>query len=58
MLPSFEIVVKINIKFNIKSDEQLEKVKQMTKDDTVVIRGQITDVGEFMQYTMNIDSID
>ena len=46
------------IKCNIKSDEQLEKVKQMTKDDTVVIRGQITDVGEFMQYTMNIDSID
>ena len=46
------------IKCNIKSDEQLEKVKQMTKDDTVVIRGQITDVGEFMKYTMNIDSID
>lgn len=42
----------------IKNDEQLEKVKAMTTDDTVTVRGKITDVGEVMGYYMDIDSID
>ena len=46
------------IQCNIKSDEQLEKVKKMTTGDTVTVRGKITDVGEFLGYTMDIDSID
>lgn len=42
----------------IKSEEQLEKVKAMTTDDTVTVRGKITDVGELMGYSLDIDSID
>lgn len=42
----------------IKNDEQLEKVKSMTTEDTVTVRGKITDVGELMGYSMDIDSID
>ena len=39
----------------IKNDDQLEKVKQMTTDDTVTVRGKITDVGEVLGYYMDID---
>ena len=42
----------------IKDDEQKEKVKQMKIDDTVTVRGQITDVGEVLGYYLDIDSID
>ena len=42
----------------IKGDDQLEKVKQMTTDDVVTVRGKITDVGEVLGYYMDIDSID
>lgn len=42
----------------IKSDDQLEKVKQMTTDDVVTVRGKITDVGEVLGYYLDIDSID
>ena len=42
----------------IKNDEQLEKVKAMTTDDTVTVRGKITDVGEVLGYYLDIDSID
>ena len=42
----------------IKNDEQLEKVKQMSIDDTVTVKGKITDVGELMGYSMDIDSIE
>lgn len=42
----------------IKSDEQLEKVKSMTIDDTVTVKGKITDVGEVLGYYMDIDTIE
>ena len=42
----------------IKNDEQLEKVKKMSTDDVVTVRGKITDVGEVLGYSMDIDSID
>ena len=42
----------------IKSDEQLERVKQLSKGDTVTVRGKIKDVGEILGYSLDIDSID
>lgn len=42
----------------IKSDEQLEQIKEMSKEAPIVVRGKITDVGEILGYTLNIDSID
>ncbi len=41
----------------IKSDEQLQIITELSKGDRVTIRGQITDVGEIMGYSLNIDSI-
>jgi hypothetical protein len=42
----------------IKNEEQLNKVMNMTKDDIIVVNGKITDVGEVMGYTLDIDSIE
>jgi len=42
----------------IKNDEQLDKVKSMSTDDTVTVKGKITDVGEVLGYTLDIDSIE
>lgn len=41
----------------IKSDEQLQIVMNMSSDDPIVVRGKITDVGEVLGYSLNIDSI-
>lgn len=42
----------------ITNDEQLEKVKSMSKGDTITVKGKIKDVGEVMGYSMSIDSIE
>ncbi len=41
----------------IKTDEQKAQVMEMSMDQMVTVRGQITDVGEVMAYTLNIDEI-
>ena len=41
----------------IKNDEQKLKVAEMSKGDTVVLKGKIKDVGELLGYTLDIDSI-
>lgn len=46
-----------NVQCYIKSDEQLDRVSSMSIGDTVTLRGQITDVGEVLGYSLNIDGI-
>ena len=41
----------------IQSDEQRDQIMEMSADEPIVIRGQITDVGEVLGYTLKIDSI-
>ena len=41
----------------VKSDEQLAQIMEMSTDDPIVVRGKITDVGEILGYSLNIDSI-
>lgn len=41
----------------IQNDEQLEKILEMKKGDTVTVKGQIKSIGEVIGYTMDIDSI-
>lgn len=41
----------------IKNDEQLNQIAAMSRDDSITVRGKITDVGEVMGYTLDIDSI-
>lgn len=42
----------------ITNDDQKEKIKSMSKGETITVKGQIRDVGEVMGYSMNIDSIE
>lgn len=42
----------------IQNDEQREKIMEMSTDDTVTLRGKITNVGEVLGYSLDIDSID
>lgn len=42
----------------IKNDEQLEKVKSLSKGDTITVKGKVTDVGEVLGYYLDIDSIE
>ncbi len=42
----------------IKTDEQLEKVKTLSKGDTITVKGKVTDVGEVLGYYLDIDSIE
>lgn len=42
----------------IKNDEQLEKVKTLSKGQTITVKGKITDVGEVIGYSLDIDSIE
>ena len=41
----------------IKTDEQKEAVKNMSKGDMVTLKGKCKDVGEVLGYTLDIDSI-
>ena len=41
----------------IKSDEQLETIKSLSKGDSITVKGKVTDVGEVLGYYMNIDEI-
>ena len=41
----------------IKSDEQKNIVKSLTKDQEIIVKGKITDVGEVLGYSLNITEI-
>lgn len=42
----------------IKDNEQLEKVKTLSKGDSITVKGKVTDVGEVLGYYLDIDSIE
>lgn len=46
-----------NVQCFIKNDEQLNKVLEMSKGDTVTLTGQITSVGELLGYSVDIAEI-
>ena len=41
----------------IQDDKQLDKVKKMKKGDLLIVKGKITDVGEVLGYSLDIDSL-
>ena len=41
----------------IKDQATKDIVKTLSKDDTIVVKGQITEVGEVLGYTLNITEI-
>ena len=42
----------------IKNDAQLDQILDMSVEDPIVVRGQITDIGEVLGYYLDIDSIE
>ena len=48
----------LGVQCSIENEEQLAKVMEMKVDDTVVLSGQITEVGEVMGYSLKIDIIE
>ncbi len=48
----------LGVQCYIKSDEVRDVVKTLSKDSTITVKGKITDVGEVMGYSLNIDSIE
>ena len=42
----------------IKNDEQLQKVKSLSKGDSLTVKGKVKDVGEVLGYSLDIDSIE
>ena len=47
----------IGVQCYIKNDETKKAVMDLTKDDIIVVKGRITDVGEVLGYSLDIDSI-
>lgn len=48
----------INVRCNIKNEEQKSKVIEMLKGDIVTLRGKIKSIGEVLGYELDIHSID
>ena len=47
----------IGVQCYIQNDEQKTAVMDMSIDDVLVVKGKITDVGEVMGYSLDIDTI-
>ena len=47
----------VGVHCTIKNNEQKEAVKKLSKDDTIIVKGKITDVGEVLGYYLDIDEI-
>ena len=57
VLPEHDEWAVIGVHCSIKTDEQLDKLKKMSKGDKITVNGKITDVGEVLGYYLDIDSI-
>lgn len=57
VLPQHDDWAFVGVYCRIKSDEQLDKIKEKSIDDTITVRGKITDVGEVLGYWMDIKEI-
>lgn len=57
ILPADDEWAIIGIQCYIQNDDQKSQVAEMTVGDTVTLKGQITDVGEVLGYSLDIDSI-
>ena len=47
-----------NVRCIIMHDDQKEKLKEYSKDDTITVKGKITDVGSFYDLKLEVDCIE
>lgn len=57
VLPANDDWAIIGVHCSLKSDEQKERVKTLSAGDAITVCGKITQVGEVMGYSLDIDSI-
>lgn len=57
ILPTDDAWAFTGVQCYIKNDEQRAAIMEMSIDDIIVVKGKITDVGEFLGYSMTIDSL-
>ncbi len=55
VLPTNDEFAIMGVQCFIKDDKQLEEVKKMKKGDKIKVKGQVTDVGEVIGYSLDID---
>ena len=48
----------VGVQCYIQNEDQLDRIKDMSKDDSITVKGKVTDVGEVLGYSVDIDSID
>lgn len=48
----------IGVRCDLKNDEQRQKIMDLSKGDSVTLRGKCTDVGEILGYVVRVDSVD
>lgn len=56
--PENDDFVIIGVQCYIKNDDQKNKIMEMSKGDTVTLKGKIKSVGEVLGYSLDIDSIE
>ena len=57
MLPTNDEFAIIGVTCNIQNDDQLSQIKKLKKGEKLTVQGQITDVGEVIAYSLDIDNI-
>lgn len=57
LVPNTDFAI-IGVQCYIKNDETKAKVAELSKDSLVTLTGKITDVGEVLGYSLNIDNIE
>ena len=57
LVPNTDFAI-IGVQCYIKNDETKSKVTELSKDSLVTLTGKITDVGEVLGYSLNIDNIE
>ncbi|MBE7044646.1 MAG: hypothetical protein E7397_03885 [Ruminococcaceae bacterium] len=57
LVPSNSDFSIISVQCYIKNEEQLNKVLELSKGDTITLRGKIKSVGEILGYSLDIDNI-
>ena len=57
VLPANDQWAFVGVSCYLKSEEQKEVVKTLSKGDNIVVRGKITEVGDVLGYYLDIDSI-
>ncbi len=58
LAPQDEIFSFYSVQCFLTNEQQLDKVLEMSIDDIIVLKGQITEVGEVLGYMLDIDSIE